>query len=379
METIHVKFDELTAMASENNCLKPKTNRFNNDDSLAEYTSIPSKEDLNNLFGLMYEEYFEKRSPEVSINSVAQPTPNNDDTPSSSSIIVKDEEAPPLVSSSKEQISPIFTPYYASTFEEVESSSIAAELSNMHEFNQGYKQKKGIDFEESFAPIARPEAVRMFVAYATHKNFTIFQMDVKNAFLNGPMKKEVYGKISIEDVAKICVAALDSPYICDKTFVVIFSPPFSFSESNVSFLAFNVKCVFPFSEQYTVDPENPPPEKDYSSYFIPLIDGIPGKQALEIQLLMSKTVGNFSFMSTYFVNRYKAELIILEKKCRRTWTISSRKGSGFRNTGVKGCGNFDSGGRGFNRGGDFGIPRGEWESARCFNISDRSRARRRAD
>ncbi|GKF49406.1 retrovirus-related pol polyprotein from transposon TNT 1-94 [Tanacetum coccineum] len=57
---------------------------------------------------------------------------------------------------------------------------------------KGYKQEEGIDFEESFAPVARLEAVRMFIAFATHMNITIFQMDVKTAFLNGPLKEEVY-------------------------------------------------------------------------------------------------------------------------------------------------------------------------------------------
>ncbi|GJU32044.1 retrovirus-related pol polyprotein from transposon TNT 1-94 [Tanacetum coccineum] len=57
---------------------------------------------------------------------------------------------------------------------------------------KGYKQEEGIDFEESFAPVARLEAVRMFIAFAAHKNITIFQMDVKTAFLNGPLKEEVY-------------------------------------------------------------------------------------------------------------------------------------------------------------------------------------------
>ncbi|GJR26344.1 integrase, catalytic region, zinc finger, CCHC-type containing protein [Tanacetum coccineum] len=52
--------------------------------------------------------------------------------------------------------------------------------------------EEGIDFEESFAPVARLEAVRIFVAFAAHKNITIFQMDVKTAFLNGPLKEEVY-------------------------------------------------------------------------------------------------------------------------------------------------------------------------------------------
>ncbi|GKF42917.1 retrovirus-related pol polyprotein from transposon TNT 1-94 [Tanacetum coccineum] len=57
---------------------------------------------------------------------------------------------------------------------------------------KGYSQQEGIDFKESFAPVIRLEAVRMFVAYATHKNFTIYQMDVKTAFLNGLLKEEVF-------------------------------------------------------------------------------------------------------------------------------------------------------------------------------------------
>ncbi|GJV45741.1 retrovirus-related pol polyprotein from transposon TNT 1-94 [Tanacetum coccineum] len=57
---------------------------------------------------------------------------------------------------------------------------------------KGYMQEEGTDFEESFAPVARLEAVRMFIAYVAHKNITIFQMDVKTDFLNGPLKEEVY-------------------------------------------------------------------------------------------------------------------------------------------------------------------------------------------
>nr|GFC82129.1 retrovirus-related Pol polyprotein from transposon TNT 1-94 [Tanacetum cinerariifolium] len=56
---------------------------------------------------------------------------------------------------------------------------------------RGYAQKEGVDFEESFAPVARLEAVRLFIAYAAHKSFTIYQMDVKTAFLYGPLKEEV--------------------------------------------------------------------------------------------------------------------------------------------------------------------------------------------
>lgn len=71
----------------------------------------------------------------------------------------------------------------------------------------------------------------------------------------------ITGKVSREEVARICVAALDSPYATDKTF--------------------EVKSTVPFSEPYTVDPSNPPPEKDYDVYFRTLKDGITGKEALE--------------------------------------------------------------------------------------------------
>ncbi|GKD78676.1 retrovirus-related pol polyprotein from transposon TNT 1-94, partial [Tanacetum coccineum] len=57
---------------------------------------------------------------------------------------------------------------------------------------RGYRQEKGIDFEESFAPVARMEAIRIFLAYVAHKSFTVFQMDVKTTFLNGTLKEDVY-------------------------------------------------------------------------------------------------------------------------------------------------------------------------------------------
>ncbi|GJT78074.1 gag-pol polyprotein [Tanacetum coccineum] len=55
-----------------------------------------------------------------------------------------------------------------------------------------YAQEEGIDFKESFALVARLEAVWIFIAYAAHKSFPIYQMDVKTTFLNGLLKDEVY-------------------------------------------------------------------------------------------------------------------------------------------------------------------------------------------
>ncbi|GJU73312.1 retrovirus-related pol polyprotein from transposon TNT 1-94 [Tanacetum coccineum] len=57
---------------------------------------------------------------------------------------------------------------------------------------RGYRQEKGIDFEESFAPVAKLDAIRIFLAYAAHMNMIVYQMDVKTAFLNGILREEVY-------------------------------------------------------------------------------------------------------------------------------------------------------------------------------------------
>nr|GEW40847.1 retrovirus-related Pol polyprotein from transposon TNT 1-94 [Tanacetum cinerariifolium] len=72
----------------------------------------------------------------------------------------------------------------------VDSAWIEAMQEELHQFNRLHEE--GIDFEESFAPVACLEAIRIFIAYAAHKSFPIYQMDVKTAFLNGPLKEEIY-------------------------------------------------------------------------------------------------------------------------------------------------------------------------------------------
>ncbi|GKE04895.1 hypothetical protein Tco_1396913 [Tanacetum coccineum] len=157
METIHVKFDELTAMASEHGCLEPVLQRFNNSNSSIETMNTPSKEDLDNLFGTMFEEFFEKRSFDTPINSAAQPTQFHEDSPSTYSIIVEDHEAPPIETKSNEQTSPLslteadefiqedsanfdgsleFVSYNPPSDEEIESSIAALEPSNVQNFHQ---------------------------------------------------------------------------------------------------------------------------------------------------------------------------------------------------------------------------------------------------
>ncbi|GKD77109.1 retrovirus-related pol polyprotein from transposon TNT 1-94, partial [Tanacetum coccineum] len=107
IKTINVKFDEVTRMASELDCLEPDLQRFNNQNSSDDKTNTPSKEDLDNLFGRMFEDYFEQKSSDTTINSAAQPTHNQEDSPSTSLIIVDPHEASPVVTLYKSLMNPI--------------------------------------------------------------------------------------------------------------------------------------------------------------------------------------------------------------------------------------------------------------------------------
>ncbi|GJU71414.1 retrovirus-related pol polyprotein from transposon TNT 1-94 [Tanacetum coccineum] len=77
-----------------------------------------------------------------------------------------------------------------------DSAWIESMQEELHQFDRldlrDMLKRKELIFEESFAPVARLEAVRLFIVYAAHKSFTVYQMDVKTAFLYGPLKEEVY-------------------------------------------------------------------------------------------------------------------------------------------------------------------------------------------
>ncbi|GJX48043.1 retrotransposon protein, putative, unclassified [Tanacetum coccineum] len=76
---------------------------------------------------------------------------------------------------------------------------------------QGFRQEEGIDFEELFTPVARIEAIRIFIANATNKNMTIFQMDVKTDFLNGELKEEFKISMMGADVIFLGLQISQSP------------------------------------------------------------------------------------------------------------------------------------------------------------------------
>jgi hypothetical protein len=77
---------------------------------------------------------------------------------------------------------------------------------------KGYAQVVGLDFEETFAPVARLESIRILLAYVAHHSFRLFQMDVKSAFLNGPIKEEVYVEqplaLRMTGIPTTCISSL---------------------------------------------------------------------------------------------------------------------------------------------------------------------------
>ncbi|GJR83463.1 hypothetical protein Tco_0154248 [Tanacetum coccineum] len=154
--------------------MKPKADIDSSEDS----QSIPSKTDLDNLFGPLYEEYYATSSQEVSDNSAAN-TLDNEHTSSSSSIVVEEDEAPQIVSSLAEQDPsdmPEFHQKHRSSDRWTKNHPIEQVIGDPSKpvmtrnrlqtdadvFAKGYHQEEGIDFEESFAPVARLEAVRIF-------------------------------------------------------------------------------------------------------------------------------------------------------------------------------------------------------------------------
>ncbi|GKA62672.1 retrovirus-related pol polyprotein from transposon TNT 1-94, partial [Tanacetum coccineum] len=250
VESIHLRFDEIkemseTSVANDTSGLVPqrqKASDYDNPDPAPELqnvspsadTTVPSQQELDLLFGPLYDEFFNDGTSRV--NKSSSPTDNSiqKDTLPSTHIQPTSEPTTPTnvhAEENNDNQAEFTNPFCTPVQENVESSSRNIGTSNMHTFNQPqdseYRWTKdhpltqvrgnpskpvqtrrqlatdpemcmfalteeGIDFEESFAPVARLEAVKIFVAYVVHKSFPIYQMDVKTTFLNGLLKEEVY-------------------------------------------------------------------------------------------------------------------------------------------------------------------------------------------
>nr|GFA28051.1 hypothetical protein [Tanacetum cinerariifolium] len=229
METMNVSFDELSAMAFQQCSLKPGVNSMTSgqissglDLTYAPSTITmqqPSEGELDLLFEAMYDDYIggqpsatartvlPAQEPQVRQSSTASTTiADTTPIPTNSSSLAKNV---PITPQDVDELNPnamvdgntFINPFANSSASAAASSS---SQNNKHDKEQtvirnksrlvvrGYRQEERINFEESFAPVTRMKAIRIFLAYAAHKSFIMFQMDVKTAFLHGSLKEDVY-------------------------------------------------------------------------------------------------------------------------------------------------------------------------------------------
>ncbi|GJT25626.1 retrovirus-related pol polyprotein from transposon TNT 1-94 [Tanacetum coccineum] len=246
METIHVQFNELIEnMAPVQLSTGPASTFLTPGQISSGLVPIqvpaapyvpPSNKDLEILFQPMFDEYLEPPRAERPVSPTpAVPAPVNSAGTPSSTTIDQDAPSPSDSSSSSALQSPILKHHpQGIRIEKLQICWFQAMQDEIHEFARldiwelvpppdcamiialkwiykvkldkygdvlknkarlvakGYRQEEGLDFEESFASVARLEAVRIFLANAASKNMTVYQMDVKTAFLNGELKEEVY-------------------------------------------------------------------------------------------------------------------------------------------------------------------------------------------
>nr|GEY61885.1 retrovirus-related Pol polyprotein from transposon TNT 1-94 [Tanacetum cinerariifolium] len=216
LETIHVDFDELTAMASEQSSSGPALNDMTpgtissglvrTSSSSTSYVP-PSRNDWDFLFQPMFDELVNpppsvvNQAPEV-IAPISEVIPQVDaDSIGSPSSTTVDQDAPSpnmeVAHMGNDSLLGVPIPEALT-----QACWIEAMQEELNEFERlevwelvprpDQVMEEWIDFEESFAPVARLEAIRIFLAYAAHKNMVVYQMDVKTAFLNGNLWEEVY-------------------------------------------------------------------------------------------------------------------------------------------------------------------------------------------
>nr|GEU84881.1 retrovirus-related Pol polyprotein from transposon TNT 1-94 [Tanacetum cinerariifolium] len=216
VEKIHVDFDELTTMASEHSSSGPALNEMTHatiSSGLVQKSSSstpyvpPLRNDWDLLFQPMFDELLnpspsvDHQAPEVIALIVdVIPLVQADSTglPSSTTI---DQDAPSPKLNEFERLEvrelvPRPDKVMVITLKwinKVKLDELGGILKNKARLvTRGYRQEEGIDFEESFASVARLEAIWIFLAFAAHKNMVVYQMDVKTAFLNGNLREEVY-------------------------------------------------------------------------------------------------------------------------------------------------------------------------------------------
>nr|GEX12320.1 hypothetical protein [Tanacetum cinerariifolium] len=204
VETIHVNFDELPHMVSDHVSFDPAPEcqrmALKHDSlspgplcqenvTLADKTVTTSNE-LDFLFSPMFDELLNGSSKVVSKSSAVSTA----DAPNQ-----RQHHTTPLNNHTTPAPTYGEMCMFALTVSRTEPKNIKEAMADsawiesmQEELHQFDRLEEGVDFEELFAPVARLEAVRLFIAYAAHKSFTVYQMDVKTSSLYGPLKEDVY-------------------------------------------------------------------------------------------------------------------------------------------------------------------------------------------
>nr|GEY09554.1 hypothetical protein [Tanacetum cinerariifolium] len=220
VESIHIRFEEIkevseTSIAKDTSGRVPqrqKASDYDNSDPVSQRQDVSysadahvlSQQELDLLFGPLYDEFFnagsnpQDKQPSTNIQPISAPsTPTNvhaeenNDNPAEEEHLPDDEFTNPFYPEMCMFALTVSTAKPKNIKEVMADSAwIEAMQEERHQFDR--LREEGIDFEKSFDPVARLEAIQIFVAYAAHKSFPIYQMDVKTAFLNGPLNEEVY-------------------------------------------------------------------------------------------------------------------------------------------------------------------------------------------
>nr|GEU72257.1 retrovirus-related Pol polyprotein from transposon TNT 1-94 [Tanacetum cinerariifolium] len=240
VETIHVDFNDLTVVASEQSSSGPTLHEMTpatiSSGLVPKPTSStqfvpPSRNEWDLLFQPLFDELLtpspsidplvpkviapieEVVAPElaVSTGSPSSTTVDQDAPSPSKSQTIPETQSPIIPNDVKEgnhdikvehmgndplfgmPIPDVASDQSSSTIYKVKLDELGGILKNKAQLvARGYGQEEGIDFEESFAPVARLEVIRIFLAYAAHKNMVVYQMNLKTAFLNGNLREEVF-------------------------------------------------------------------------------------------------------------------------------------------------------------------------------------------
>ncbi|GKB89048.1 retrovirus-related pol polyprotein from transposon TNT 1-94 [Tanacetum coccineum] len=201
VETIHVNFDELPLMGSDHVSSDPvpqylpplhiQTTPITTNQAPTQAPTVPTDKYINQA-----ETHVENAQDDIEefINVISTPIQEQGETSTRCQLETDGEMCILALTVSRTEPKNIkeAMAYYA-WIEAMQGELYQSGKTNvMRKIAKGYGQKEGIDFEESFAPVARLEAVRLFIAYAAHKSFPVYQMDIKTSFLYGPLKEEAY-------------------------------------------------------------------------------------------------------------------------------------------------------------------------------------------